>query len=526
MNSSYQIKKKVIIKMDTKLIKVVDEFAKKRILVIGDLMLDHYVEGDVSRISPEAPIQIVKVKKERYVPGGAANTSNNISALKAKAVVIGLIGRDEAGKKLIKELSDREIDYSGVLVDDSRPTIEKTRFLGMNQQLLRVDKEITDDISEEIGKRIIKEVLKKIDQIDVMVISDYGKGVITEKLAKAIVKISKDYKKPLVVDPKPLHKSFYKNATIMTPNFKESSEIAGLSGENEDKFIEKVGNKIMNDLNINVLITRGPKGMSLFEKNKLAKHVPTKAREVYDVSGAGDTVVATMALALASGLNLEDAALIGNHAAGIVVGKIGTATVTPEELKSVLREDITDYLNESIKVKKAVIDTQLEIIEKITNNIINTYKDKKKILIFGNGGSASDAQHFAGELVGRFKVERKGLPAIALTTDTSILTSIGNDYGFDSIFERQLEALGNRGDTAIAFTTSGKSENITRGLKKAKNLGLKTILFTGKDGGDAVKVSDLSIIVPSNNTPRIQETHIALIHIICELLERELYGIK
>ena len=519
-----------VLRMDTKLLKVVDEFRNKKILVIGDLMLDHYVEGDVSRISPEAPIQILKINKERYVPGGAANTSNNIAALKAKAIVSGVIGKDEVGKKLIKELKERNIDYSCVIVDESRPTIEKTRFLGMNQQLLRVDNELTNDIIDEVGRAIIQKVLKKINDIDVIVITDYGKGVITEKLAKAIVKISKDYNKPLVVDPKPLHKEFYKNSTLITPNFKESSEIAGLSGENENNFIETVGNKIMKDLNINVLITRGPKGMSLFQKNKeptnKVKHIPTKAKEIFDVSGAGDTVVATIALSIASGLKLEEAAHIANHAAGIVVGKIGTATVTPEELKSMLRENITGYLTESIKVKQAVINTQLEIIEKITNKIIETYTNKKKILIFGNGGSASDAQHFAGELVGRFKVERPGLPAIALTTDTSVLTSIGNDYGFDNIFERQIEALGNKGDTAIAFTTSGNSENIIRGLQKAKNIGMNTILFTGKDGGKAAKISDLDIIVPSNNTPRIQETHIALIHIICELLEKEFYNLK
>jgi len=512
--------------VDIKQLKVVDEFRNKKILVVGDLMLDHYVEGDVSRISPEAPIQILNVNKERYVPGGAANTANNISSLRAKAVVIGLIGNDETGKKLVSELKSRNIDYSNILIDEKRPTIEKTRFLGMNQQLLRVDNENTKYIDDVSGRKVVERILGIIKEIDALVISDYGKGFITEKLAKAIIKISKDYKKPIIVDPKPQHAKFYKGATLITPNFKESSEIAELKGENGDAFVEKVGSKITKELDVNVLITRGPKGMSIFEKNKLPKHIPTKAKEVFDVSGAGDTVVATMALCLASGLSLEQAAHIGNHAAGIEVGKIGTATVSPEELKSVLREDIMDYLNESIKVKKEVIDTQLDIIENITNEIINTYKNKKKILIFGNGGSASDAQHFAGELVGRFKVERKGLPAIALTTDTSILTSVGNDYGFDYVFERQIEALGNQGDTAIAFTTSGKSENITKGLKKAKNLGLKTIVFTGKDGGEAAKISDLSIIVPSNNTPRIQETHIALIHIICELLEKELYDLK
>ncbi len=210
----------------------------------------------------------------------------------------------------------------------------------------------------------------------------------------------------------------------------------------------------------------------------------------------------------------------------MVVAKIGTATVKPDELKGVLRINISDSLRESIKVKEKVIESQLNIVEEIVQTIIDAYKNKNKILIFGNGGSASDAQHLAGELVGRFKVEREGLPAIALTTDTSILTSIANDYGYNNVFERQIEALGNKNDVAVAFTTSGNSENINVALKKAKQLGLKTIVFTGKSGGNAVKLSDLSIVVPSENTPRIQETHIALIHIICEMLEKELYNLK
>jgi len=511
--------------MDIKLLKVVDDFPKKKIAIIGDLMLDRYVEGNVSRISPEAPIQILKIENERFVPGGAGNTANNITALKAKAYLLGVIGNDNCGRTLISELKKIGVNTEFILKDESRPTIEKTRFIGVKQQLLRVDNEKIHDIDDIIGKKIVDNLQKIINEIDIIIVSDYGKGVVTNRLMDAIKKIAKDYKKKIVADIKPQHKDFFKDVDVITPNFKESSEIAGMEGENEDIFVHKLGKKIVKELNTSLVITRGPKGMTLFEKNNI-EHIPTEARDVFDVSGAGDTVVAVITLGLASGLSLKDSAILANHAAGIEVSKLGTATISPEELKGALRMEISDSLKESIKVKQDVVEKQLHVVEDIVQAIIDTYKNKKKILIFGNGGSASDAQHLAGELVGRFKIEREGLPAIALTTDTSILTSIANDYGFNKVFERQIEALGNKGDVAVAFTTSGKSENINIALEKAKKMGLKTIVMTGKDGGEAVNIADLSIVVPSDNTPRIQETHIALIHIICELLEKQLYGLK
>ena len=188
-----------------------------------------------------------------------------------------------------------------------------------------------------------------------------------------------------------------------------------------------------------------------------------------------------------------------------------------------MKSKISDYLKENINVKQSLIENQLEKIENIVKLMIETYKNDKKILIFGNGGSASDAQHFAGELVGRFKLNRKSLPAIALNTDTTVMTAISNDFGYDMIFERQIEALAQKGDLVIGISTSGNSENVVKAINTAKNMGIKTIVLTGKDGGKLSDKADVLIKVPSDNTPRIQETHITIIHIMCELLEIELF---
>jgi phosphoheptose isomerase len=504
--------------------KQIEQFSTKKVLVVGDLMLDKYVHGDVSRISPEAPIPIIKTNSTKYVLGGASNAANNIASVGANVIVAGFVGEDWAAKTFLKLMKEKNIDTSGVMVTKDKPTIEKTRFVAKTQQLLRSDAEISEDVTDAQARKLFSFIRKTVPKVDVVVISDYAKGTITEKLCKSIIKLCNDLKKKVIVDTRPKHKNYYKNAYLITPNFKEAKELLGLSGEDTDEFVVQLGNRLMRELNTNVIITRGPKGMAVFEKGKDVKMMPTKALDVFDVSGAGDTVVAILSLALASDMTLEESAKIGNHAGGIVVGKMGTATLTPDELKSFLREDITKYLRDKIRVTEKVIENQLGDIEAVVKEIIRVYSNENKVMVFGNGGSASDAQHLAGELVGRFKIERKGLPAIALTTDTSIITSVANDYSYDVVFSRQLEALGNPGDVAIGITTSGNSKNVIEAFKKGKELGMTNILFTGKDGGKAKDLADISIIVPTDDTPLIQETHISLVHIMCDLLDRALYA--
>ncbi|MBI2650115.1 D-glycero-beta-D-manno-heptose-7-phosphate kinase [Candidatus Woesearchaeota archaeon] len=318
--------------MKQRLLKILEQFRNKKILVVGDIMLDKYIWGEVSRISPEAPVQVVHVQRETYAPGGASNVASNISALSGKAHMVGIVGNDEAKKVLIEELKNRGIDTNGILIDNDKPTTQKVRIVGRSQQLLRVDYEKKEHVHQNIERSVIAFFEKIIREIDVAVISDYAKGVITQEICGKLVQIAREHKKAIIVDPKPKHRDFYSNVTLITPNNAEASEMTGIEDGNDDAVLE-MGPKLVKYLNTNVLITRGEKGMSLFEKDGNVTHVPAKAKEVYSLIGAGDTVVATIALALASGASLEEAATIANIAAGIKVGKIGTASVSIDEIK-------------------------------------------------------------------------------------------------------------------------------------------------------------------------------------------------
>ncbi|MBI2660076.1 D-glycero-beta-D-manno-heptose-7-phosphate kinase [Candidatus Woesearchaeota archaeon] len=319
--------------MKQRLLKILENFKGKKILAVGDIMLDKYIWGDVSRISPEAPVQVVHVQKETYAPGGASNVTSNISALNGAAFMAGIAGNDEAKSILFEQLRAMGINTDGIFTDNDKPTTQKVRIVGRSQQLLRVDYEKREHVHKDIEASLIKFVKKNVPDIDVVVISDYAKGVVTPMLCDALVQISKEHNKPVIVDPKPKHINLYSNVTLITPNNAEASEMAGIEDGSDEATLE-IGNKLLKYLNANVLITRGEKGMSLFEKNGKVTHIPAKAREVYSLIGAGDTVVATLALALASDANLEEAAVLANIAAGIKVGKIGTASVSIEEIKN------------------------------------------------------------------------------------------------------------------------------------------------------------------------------------------------
>ncbi len=315
-----------------KLSNILDKFSQKKILVIGDVMLDKYSHAGVTRISPEAPIQVATVEKETYIPGGAANSANNISTLGGSAYIIGVIGKDPAGAILKKELKKRRIDISGLLEENERPTTLKQRIVSQGQQLLRIDYEVKEDIQKKTEKELIKYIKNNIQDLDGIIISDYAKGMVTKSLARKTITLANNANIPIVVDPKPSHKLYYKNATIITPNEKEAREMAKMTKAN----IEKVGKKLLQSLKTTVLITRGEKGMALFKTDDTVQYFPTVAQEVYDVSGAGDTATAALTLALVAGSSLEEAVKLANTASGIVVGKIGTATTTVEEIKQSL----------------------------------------------------------------------------------------------------------------------------------------------------------------------------------------------
>ncbi len=310
--------------MNNELIKTLENFKGKNILVVGDIMLDKYIFGKVDRISPEAPVQVLEVEKEEYTPGGAANVANNIASLQANASIVGTVGNDNEANILLNELKKRNINTEGIFTDKNKPTTRKVRILGHKQQLLRIDYEKKEYINKEIENNILN-FIKNTTNIDAIIISDYAKGVITKNLIENIKTIAQN--KIIIVDPKPKHKDLYKNVTLITPNLKEAKEMT----DKEENLI--------NELNSPILVTKGENGMSLLEKDGNITNIPTKAKEVYDVSGAGDTVVATLALALSSNATLKQAATLANHAAGITVGKIGTSTVTIEEIRNSIENE-------------------------------------------------------------------------------------------------------------------------------------------------------------------------------------------
>ena len=313
----------------TRLMDILDKFENMKIAVIGDMMLDDYIIGEVTRISPEAPVPVVNVKEERFVLGGGANVLNNLSSLSCRCYSFGVVGDDSNGNRLLNELKKGNIDTVGVVIAEDRPTIVKRRIIAQHQQLLRLDWEDKKDITLYHEELIIKNLNSHIDELDAIILSDYDKGVLTPTLAKKIIEMARKNKIIVTVDPKPSNAINYLGATSMTPNRKEAMECMGLSKIDD---IEKLGLELKSKLNLeNLLLTRSEEGMSIFFEDEII-NIPTFAKEVYDVTGAGDTVISVFTLAAAAGASWHEAAKIANVAAGIVVGRMGTSTVTKEEI--------------------------------------------------------------------------------------------------------------------------------------------------------------------------------------------------
>ena len=310
-------------------------FGRARILVVGDLMLDEFVWGRVSRISPEAPVPVVWVQSESLMPGGAANVANNIRALGGEVSVVGVVGEDRWGGLLIEELASRKIETSGVL-KASRPTTVKTRVIAHHQQVVRVDREQPEPLPAGAVDRLVKAVTERLRGVEAVIIEDYGKGVITRALLESLIPLARKHQKIITVDPKQEHFDLYRRVTALTPNRMEAGEAVGRElGSGVD--VRRAGDEILRRLGCEgLLITLGEDGMCLFERAGRRTLIPTVAQEVFDVAGAGDTVIATFTLALASGASMEQAARIANHAAGIVVGKLGVAVATLDELRATL----------------------------------------------------------------------------------------------------------------------------------------------------------------------------------------------
>ena len=321
-----------------KLKNIISKFNSVKILVIGDLILDQFIWGKVSRISPEGPVPVVWVDHESFMPGGASNVASNIRSLGGEVAVLGVIGEDQWGSILTQELENKNIDAQGVIIDPNRPTILKTRIVAHNQQVVRVDREKVNGLDREIVNKLIDSAQEKIKEADAIIIEDYGKGVITPALLKKVVPLAKKLGKIITVDPKESHFSYYKGITAITPNQHEAEVAADMKMKDEQSLL-KIGKKILKRFDCQVaLITLGEKGIHVFERSGKVTHIPTVAQEVYDVSGAGDTVISTFTLAKTAKANNIEAAHLSNFAAGIVVGKVGIAVVTPEELKEKLKQ--------------------------------------------------------------------------------------------------------------------------------------------------------------------------------------------
>ena len=312
---------------------------KTRVLVVGDAMLDQFIWGSVSRISPEAPVPVVDFQRESFMPGGAANVARNLSALGAQTELLAVVGEDDPAERLRELLRGHRVGCGGLIPQADRPTSIKTRIVAHQQQLVRVDRETRGEIEPKSTSRLLRALAARLPEADAVIVGDYGKGVVTQRLVDELKRLCQARGVWLSLDPKPVHSLNLSRLSLITPNRKEAFALSGLPDETRhanplmDLNLVRTGGRLLNDLEpALLLITLGEQGMLLCRRGENPHHIPTVAREVFDVSGAGDTVIASFTLAIAAGASPLEAAIDSNHAAGVVVGKVGTAIVTPAEL--------------------------------------------------------------------------------------------------------------------------------------------------------------------------------------------------
>jgi D-glycero-beta-D-manno-heptose-7-phosphate kinase len=328
----------------TRVRQLLDRASQTRILVIGDVMFDQFIWGHVRRISPEAPVPVVDYDHESSMPGGAANVARNLTSLSAGCDLVGLIGRDEWGRKLKALLAQERVQCDGVISQRNRPTSVKTRIIAHQQQVVRVDREAVEELDAKTTQRLLARIESKLASCSAVIIGDYGKGVVTQPVLDQVKRWCRQRGLWLSLDPKPVHQLNLAGLSLITPNRKEAFELAGLQDHSrrpdplQDQQLLRVTEVLLSKLQpALLLITLGDQGMLLCCRDKQPFHIPTVAQEVFDVSGAGDTVIASFTLAIAVGASPLEAAMFSNHAAGVVVGKIGTAVVQPNELLTSLR---------------------------------------------------------------------------------------------------------------------------------------------------------------------------------------------
>jgi len=317
---------------------ITQNFRNKKILVLGDMMMDEYLFGGVSRISPEAPVPIINITEEEFRLGGAANVALNLSTLDCIPVLCGVVGNDQTGKNFLDLLQKNDISNDCIVIDKSRPTTRKSRIIGQSQHMLRLDKEMTAPVNNNIINEILDNLKRIINSVSAMVIQDYNKGVLTTDLIKKSIKLANKHGIPVLIDPKFKNFLEYNNVTLFKPNIKETENALALNISNDDELF-KAGQYLISQLNAeNVLITRGEKGMALFVRNDKETIIPTRVRQVVDVSGAGDTVIATVSACLVGGASVKESATIANYAAGIVCEEVGIVPIELYALRKAIIE--------------------------------------------------------------------------------------------------------------------------------------------------------------------------------------------
>ncbi|MGA1842996.1 MAG: D-glycero-beta-D-manno-heptose-7-phosphate kinase [bacterium] len=347
-------------------------FSDTRILVLGDLMIDEYLWGGVERISPEAPVQVVDVQREARTLGGAGNVVANLASMGAKVDVGGVIGDCPGAQWLADQLDSLYVGHECLIRDPERPTTIKTRVIAANQQVVRIDRETRRPISEKQEERLVRHITRHWDQWQGIVLSDYGKGLLTRSFLEKVITLGREKGIRVVVDPKGTDFTRYRGAGLITPNRKEAFLGMGLD-PGKDAEVPSLGVRMIEELDLlGLVITLGAEGMCVFSPGEEPRLIPTRAREVYDVSGAGDTVVAALALCLASGVDLPRAAEVANLAAGVVVGKVGTATVTPEEILS--------HLGGGYSVAGKIINNRTEL-----SRTVSVHRQRGERVVFTNG---------------------------------------------------------------------------------------------------------------------------------------------
>jgi D-beta-D-heptose 7-phosphate kinase/D-beta-D-heptose 1-phosphate adenosyltransferase len=353
---------------------LLERLARPRVLVIGDLILDRYVSGDVERISPEAPIPVLHAKRSQEKLGGAGNVAANLRAMEAEVDLVGVVGDDSHGRRLVEMLREQGVGTDGVVADGSRPTTEKTRMVSGVQQVLRVDWEIARPVGDDLARRMLRDLAPRIERAGAVILSDYGKGVLTREMLAGAIEIARRKGVPVLVDPKGSDFTRYRGATLITPNRKEAEEALGRKLASLEE-LPRGAQELMAVADLAAaVITLGAQGMFLMRRDGRSVHVPTFAREVFDVTGAGDTVISHLALYMAAGVELEAAVHLANHAAGIVVGKPGAASVTRAELHERLERHERGFHTNAKVVLGPRLDALLEL-----------WRSQHKRIVFTNG---------------------------------------------------------------------------------------------------------------------------------------------